>query len=230
MISEFGREWTLERPSWILDLLLRDIVYSFLNLWIADMKFLEFTTLDSINLFLNDLNLGESTIKGSLEAYSCKPTSVDRRISDNLEHEILDYLSQSADSDPSSPLEYLSRRSSRRTLIYLVLTLGHMYPDYDFRAVQAHLFFTEEEWDSFRQIFDTYLFEAAKPWVYFNFDIWYSIQCSWSFHFFFYNKKLKRVLSFRCCCLSNLAIDGLPDEKMLEDEGVDDGLFIDMDM
>ncbi|XP_020695591.1 repressor of RNA polymerase III transcription MAF1 homolog [Dendrobium catenatum] len=225
------------------------------------MKFLEFTTLDSINLFLNDLNLGESTIKGSLEAYSCKPTSVDRRISDNLEHEILDYLSQSADSDPSSPVEYLSRRSSRRTLIYLVLTLGHMYPDYDFRAVQAHLFFTEEEWDSFRQIFDTYLFEAAKEWFQLNggslleclekaidevikleecevysynpdFDGDPSIEngAIWSFHFFFYNKKLKRVLSFRCCCLSNLAIDGLPDEKMLEDEGVDDGLFIDMDM
>ncbi|KAK8956008.1 hypothetical protein KSP40_PGU005356 [Platanthera guangdongensis] len=75
---------------------------------------------------------------------------------------ILDYLSQSADSDPSSPAEYLSTRSSRRTLIYLVLTLGHIYPDYDFSAVQAHLFFRVEEWDSFKQILDTYLFEAAK--------------------------------------------------------------------
>ncbi|KAK8955832.1 hypothetical protein KSP40_PGU000088 [Platanthera guangdongensis] len=75
---------------------------------------------------------------------------------------ILDYLSQSADNDPSSPAEYLSTRSSRRTLIYLVLTLGHIYPDYDFSAVQAHLFFRVEEWDSFKQILDTYLFEAAK--------------------------------------------------------------------
>ncbi|XP_042459153.1 phosphatidylinositol-glycan biosynthesis class X protein-like isoform X2 [Zingiber officinale] len=34
------------------------------------MKFLENTPLDSINLFLNHLNLGESTIKGNLEAFS----------------------------------------------------------------------------------------------------------------------------------------------------------------
>ncbi|XP_020588729.1 repressor of RNA polymerase III transcription MAF1 homolog [Phalaenopsis equestris] len=224
------------------------------------MKFLEFTPLDSINFFLDDLNLGESTIKGSLEAYSCKHTSMDRKLSFSLEHEILGYLSQSADSDPSSPLEYLSSRSSRRTLIYLVLTLGHMYPDYDFSAVQAHLFFREEEWDSFRQIFDTYLFEAAKEWSLLNdgsllesmakaidevikldecevysynpdFEGDPSIEkgAIWSFNFFFYNRKLKRIVSFRCCCLSNLAIDGLPDEEILE-EGEDDGLFINMDM
>ncbi|PKU61553.1 hypothetical protein MA16_Dca014992 [Dendrobium catenatum] len=226
------------------------------------MKFLEFTTLDSINLFLNDLNLGESTIKGSLEAYSCKPTSVDRRISDNLEHEILDYLSQSADSDPSSPVEYLSRRSSRRTLIYLVLTLGHMYPDYDFRVQCRHICSSQRKngiasgrfltptclkllrsgsslmavlfWSAWkRPLMRVIKLEECEVYSYNpDFDGDPSIEngAIWSFHFFFYNKKLKRVLSFRCCCLSNLAIDGLPDEKMLEDEGVDDGLFIDMDM
>nr|XP_010938095.1 repressor of RNA polymerase III transcription maf1 isoform X6 [Elaeis guineensis] len=126
------------------------------------MKFLEYTPLDSINLFLDHLNLGESTIKGNLEAFSCKHTGTDRKLSLSLEHEILDYLGQSSDSDPSSPVEYLSSRSSRRTLIYLVLTLSHMYPDYDFSAVRAHLFFREEEWETFKQIYDTYLFEAAR--------------------------------------------------------------------
>lgn len=226
------------------------------------MKFLEFTPLDSINLFLNDLNLGESTIKGSLEAFSCKHTGMDRKLSLSLEHEILDYLSQSADSDPSSPAEYLSTRSSRRTLIYLVLTLGHIYPDYDFSAVQAHLFFREEEWDSFKQILDTYLFEAAKEWFLINggsllesmtkaidevirleeceiysynpdFDGNPSTEkgAIWSFNFFFYNRKLKRIVSFRCCCLSNLAVDGFPDEEMVvDDEDDEDDLFINMDM
>jgi len=28
--------------------------------------------------------------------------------------------------------------------------------------VRTHLFFKEEEWDTFKQIFETYLFEAAK--------------------------------------------------------------------
>lgn len=225
------------------------------------MKFLEFTPLNSINLFLNDLNLGESTIKGSLEAFSCKHTGTDKKLSLSLEHEILDYLSQSADSDPSSPIEYLSTRSSRRTLIYLVLTLGHIYPDYDFSAVQAHLFFREEKWGSFKQIFDTYLFEAAKEWFLRNdssllesmskaidevikleeceiysynpdFDGDPSIEkgAIWSFNYFFYNRKLKRIVSFSCCCLSNLTIDGFPEETPVGDEDEDDDLFIDMDM
>ena len=27
------------------------------------------------------------------------------------------------------------------------------------------------------------------------------MSCRWSFNFFFYNRKLKRIVSFRCCCL-----------------------------
>ncbi|XP_072961226.1 uncharacterized protein [Typha angustifolia] len=225
------------------------------------MKFLEYTPLDSINLFLNHLNLGECTVRGNLEAFSCKHTGTDRKLSLSLEHEILDYLGQSADSDPPSPVEYLSSRSSRKTLIYLVLTLGRMYPDYDFSAVRAHLFFKEEEWDSFKQIMDTYLFEAARQWVVanegssllesmtkaidevikikeceiysynpdFDGDPFLEKGAIWSFNFFFYNRKLKRVLSFRCCCISNLAGDDfLSDEAANEEEEED--LLIDMDM
>ena len=29
-------------------------------------------------------------------------------------------------------------------------------------AVKAHQFFTEESWDTFKQIFDTYMLEASK--------------------------------------------------------------------
>lgn len=29
-------------------------------------------------------------------------------------------------------------------------------------AINAHQFFTEETWDSFKQIFDTYMVEASK--------------------------------------------------------------------
>lgn len=31
-----------------------------------------------------------------------------------------------------------------------------------FSAVKAHQFFTEESWDSFKQVFDSYMFEASK--------------------------------------------------------------------
>ncbi|KAG0475269.1 hypothetical protein HPP92_014955 [Vanilla planifolia] len=234
---------------------------SFPNKKISIMKFLEFSALDSINLFLDDLNLGESTIKGSLEAFSCKHAGMDRKLSLSLEHEILDYLGQSSESDPSSPLEYLSSKSSRKTLIYLVLTLGHMYPDYDFSAVRAHLFFREEEWSSFRQVLETYLFEAAKEWsivnggsllesmtkaidevirledceVYsynpdFDGNPYVEKGAICSFNFFFYNRKLKRVLSFRCCSFSNLGIEDRVEEMMDEETEDEDDLLIDMDM
>nr|XP_009772057.1 PREDICTED: repressor of RNA polymerase III transcription MAF1 homolog isoform X2 [Nicotiana sylvestris] len=129
------------------------------------MKYLEYTPLDRINDFLSHVNLGERTIKGCLEAYSCKHTGTDKKLSLSLENEIFDYLGRSSDTDSSSPVEYLSCRSSRKTLIYLLLTLYHMYPDYDFSAVKAHQFFTEESWDSFKQIFDIYMFEASKEWL-----------------------------------------------------------------
>lgn len=97
------------------------------------MKYLEYTPLECIKHFLSDVNLGERTIKGCLEAYSCKHTGTDKKLSLSLENEILDYLGRSSDTDCSSPVEYLSSRSSRKMLIYLILTLYHMYPDYDFR-------------------------------------------------------------------------------------------------
>ncbi|KAG8362854.1 hypothetical protein BUALT_BualtUnG0030100 [Buddleja alternifolia] len=190
------------------------------------MKYLEYTPLDQINNFLSHVNLGERTIKGCLEAYSCKHTGTDK-----------------------SSLS--AWRMSRKTLIYLLLTLYHMYPDYDFSAVRAHEFFTEESWDSFKQIFDVYMFEASKEWLEENegaplLEVLFKaldevvklaeceIYCYspepeadpflekgaiWSYHFFFYNRKLKRVVSFRFSCLSNLVSEGFyGDESSLEED------------
>ncbi|XP_009610710.1 uncharacterized protein LOC107794885 [Nicotiana tabacum] len=224
------------------------------------MKYLEYTPLDRINDFLSHVNLGERTIKGCLEAYSCKHTGTDKKLSLSLENEIFDYLGRSSDTDSSSPVEYLSCRSSRKTLIYLLLTLYHMYPDYDFSAVKAHQFFTEESWDSFKQIFDIYMFEASKEWLDANegsplLETLYKAldevvkvaECEiytynpeadadpflergaiWSYHFFFYNRKLKRVVSFRFSCVSNLVGEGfLLDSSSFEDDGE---IFDGMDM
>ncbi|KAG6573923.1 Repressor of RNA polymerase III transcription MAF1-like protein [Cucurbita argyrosperma subsp. argyrosperma] len=224
------------------------------------MKFLEYTPFDRLNDFLSHLNLGERTIKGCLEAYSCKHTGIDKKLSLSLENEILDYLGKSSDADSSSPDEFLLSRSSRKTLIYLVLTLNHVYPDYDFSAMQAHQFFTEESWDSFKQIFDAYMLEASKEWGENNeggslLDMTYKAldevvklaECeiysynpnsdadpsiergaTWSFNFFFYNRKLKRVVSFRFWCLSNLMAEGfhLDGRAYEEDEDIFDNMDI----
>ncbi|XAR59867.1 hypothetical protein NMG60_11015861 [Bertholletia excelsa] len=225
------------------------------------MKYLEYTPLDRINDFLSHVNLGERTIKGCLEAYSCKHTGIDKKLSLSLQQEILDYLGKSSDTDSSSPVESLcTNGSSRKTLVYLILTLCHMYPDYDFSAVKAHQFFTEESWDSFKQIFDAYMFEASKEWIEANegsplLDTLYKAldevvklaECEiysynpdsdadpflekgaiWSFTFFFYNRKLKRVVSFRFSCMSNLVADGfLMDGLCYEDDGE---IFDEMDI
>ncbi|EPS62523.1 hypothetical protein M569_12266, partial [Genlisea aurea] len=201
------------------------------------MKYLEFAALDRVNDFITDLNLGERTIKGCLEAYSCKHTTSDKKLSFSLENEILDHLGKSMDSDSSSPIEYLFNRSSRKTLIYLLLTLRHIYPEYNFSAARAHMYFSEETWDTFRQVFDVHLFEASKEWLKENDgvsslldvlyraldevvklaeceiysynpsvdeDPWFEKGAIWSNHFFFYNRKLKRVVVLCFCCISNL--------------------------
>ncbi|KAK4785510.1 hypothetical protein SAY86_002199 [Trapa natans] len=224
------------------------------------MKFLEYTPLERINNLLDHLNLGERTIKGCLEAYSCKHTGTDKRLSFSLENEILNSPGRSPGSDSSSPIDSLLSRSSRKTLIYLVLTLYHMYPDYDFSVVKAHQFFTEETWDTFKQIFETYMFEASKEWIEINGDgslleaIYVALdevvkipECEiysynpdsdadpfaergsiWSFSFFFYNRKLKRVVSFRFCCLSNLVGDAFLPEGIEYYEDAE--IFDNMDM
>ncbi|XP_076942112.1 uncharacterized protein LOC143611880, partial [Bidens hawaiensis] len=50
----------------------------------------------------------------------------------------------------------------------------------------------------------------------------------WSYNFFFYNRKLKRVVSLRFSCLSNLVMDGFPTDGIYyEDDGE---IFDEMDM
>ncbi|XP_047181868.1 repressor of RNA polymerase III transcription MAF1 homolog, partial [Vigna umbellata] len=189
-----------------------------------------------LNDFLDNLNMGERTIKGCLEAYSCKHAGTDKKLSISLETEILDYLGQSSDTDSSSPDQTLLTRTSRKTLVYLVLTLYHIYPDYDFSAVKAHQFFAEESWDSFKQIFDTYMCEASKVLLLIvggtslmdtlfkalmqvvklaDCEIYGYVPDSeadplqesgaiWSFNFLFYNRKLKRIVTFRFSCFRSV--------------------------
>ncbi|XP_031101078.1 repressor of RNA polymerase III transcription MAF1 homolog [Ipomoea triloba] len=203
------------------------------------MKYLEYTPLDRISDFLSHINLGERSVKGCLEAYSCKHTGTDKKLSLSLENEILGYLENSLDNNSSSPIEYLYCRSSQKTLIYLLLTLHQIYPDYNISAANAHQLFSEESWDSFKQVFDIYMFEASKEWLETNEsssllatlykaldEVVKVPECEiygynpdsdadpceergtiWSYHFLFYNKKLKRIVSFRFSCVSNLDLE-----------------------
>jgi hypothetical protein len=52
--------------------------------------------------------------------------------------------------------------SSRKTLIYLILTLNHIYPDYDFSQLRAHHFRKEGGLARAEELIDTHLLEVSK--------------------------------------------------------------------
>lgn len=62
---------------------------------------------------------------------------------------------------------------SRKTLIYLILTLNHIYPDYDFSQLRAHHFRKELGLPSAEELVDTHLIEVSKV---------HSMSCTASIH------------------------------------------------
>ncbi|MCO5572184.1 hypothetical protein L7F22_025935 [Adiantum nelumboides] len=227
------------------------------------MKFLEYTPRNRINGFLSTVNLGDSLLKGNLEAYSCKAAGIDKKYSRNLEQEVIESLAFSPSDLSASPLGPLSCLASRRTFIHLVLAMSYVYPDYDFSSVRPTSFAKEDSFGMVQLTIDTHLLEASKVWAFefgddvpFHSFMWEAIDevifsfelygCLfnykpefegdfitdrskiWSFSYFFYNRKLKRILIFSCQSLSKLAIDeDSLDEMLTQEEG---DYFHDMDM
>jgi len=205
------------------------------------MKFLEYTPLSSINSFLEKVQISDYVIQGDLEAYSCKLAGTDKKLSRSLDKEVLNDLATSPPgTEPlsASPVGPLSESASRRTLIYLILTLNHMYPDYDFSTLRAHHFTKEIGVNIVKNNIDSLLMECGKTWrpqaqsdsnKSFLEAMWTAINevieleesdvysynsdlegdpfgeegSIWSFNYFFYNRKAKRVVYFSCRCFAN---------------------------
>lgn len=204
------------------------------------MKFLDLPPIARINTFLEHVDVGDSIVKGNLEAYSCKLAGLDKKMSRSLDAEL------ESGSSPlelsQSPLGPLAESSSRKTLIYLILTLNHIYPDYDFSLLRAHHFIKEEGVGRAEETVDSHLLEVGKVWAKtpglgespFLECLWSSIEeaitlkdCDvysyksddlesdpfgetasvWSFNYFFYNKKMKRILYLACRAKSKAAGD-----------------------
>jgi Maf1 regulator len=51
---------------------------------------------------------------------------------------------------------------SRKTLVYLILTLNQCYPDYDFSLLRAHHFRKEDSKESVEPTVDSHLLEVSK--------------------------------------------------------------------
>ena len=54
------------------------------------------------------------------------------------------------------------RPCSRKTLIYLILTLNHIYPDYDFNQLRAQHFRKEADVTAVEEAVDSHLLEVSR--------------------------------------------------------------------
>jgi hypothetical protein len=222
-----------------------------------------------LNSFLDNVDVGDLIVQGDLEAFSCKfdkfttsPSSLffpskliffllnsslsagklaglDKKLSRSLEEEVME--SSSPAELGKSPVGPLADSGSRRTLIYLILTLNQIYPDYDFTLLRSQHFRKEEGVPSIEETVDAHLVEVGKVWETtpgfgeepFLDCLWaaidevidmkecdvYSYQSDletdpfgekgavWSFNYFFYNRKQKRILYFSCRGMSKSAVE-----------------------
>ncbi|XP_035426011.1 repressor of RNA polymerase III transcription MAF1 homolog isoform X1 [Cygnus atratus] len=139
-------------------------------------------------------------------------------------------LSKSQSGDEEGPL---SDKCSRKTLFYLIATLNESFrPDYDFSAAKSHEFSREPSLNWVVNAVNCSLFSAVredfnalKPhlWDAVDEEICLS-ECDiysynpdldsdpfgedgslWSFNYFFYNKRLKRIVFFTCRSISGYA-------------------------
>lgn len=218
------------------------------------MKFLDFPTLARLNSFLDNVDAGDVIVRGDLEAYSCKLAGLDKKLSRSLEEDV---MSSSPLELSKSPVGPLAESTSRKTLVYLILTLNHIYPDYDFSLLRAHHFKKEEGVSAIEETIDAHLLEVSKVWEAtpgfgeepFLDCLWSAVdevmvlkECDvysyksdlesdpfgekgsvWSFNYFFYNKKLKRILYFSCRGLSKTAVElSITTDYKYNSDGEDD--------
>ncbi|AWP20541.1 Repressor of RNA polymerase III transcription MAF1 isoform 2 [Scophthalmus maximus] len=127
----------------------------------------------------------------------------------------------------------LSDKCCRKTLFYLITTLNESFrPDYDFSAARAHEFSREPSLNWVANAVNSSLFSAVgEEFNALGPELWNAIDqeinlqsCDiysynpdldsdpfgeegslWSFNYFFYNKKLKRIVFFTCRSVSVLS-------------------------
>jgi len=158
-------------------------------------------------------------------------------------------LAASPASLSSSPVGPLTDAGSRKTLIYLILTLNHCFPDYDFSALRAQHFTKEDGLQAVQGVIETQLLEPARMFGAVEFTtlqtLWtrleeviqpsecdvYSYKSEaegdpfndsaslWSFNYFFFNRRLKRIVCFTAmACSKQHAMDDFDEEGEYGDD------------
>lgn len=153
--------------------------------------------------------------------------------------------SRSISGDEDGPL---CDTISRKTLFYLIATLNAaFYPDYDFSNAKSHEFSKEPSLQWVMNAVDSNLnATAGEHYLALQTQLWSAIDeeismvdcdiysynpdlvsdpygedgCLWSFNYFFYNKKLKRIVFFTCRAVNPIyAMDsGFANDFAMEDD------------
>ncbi|XP_057329401.1 repressor of RNA polymerase III transcription MAF1 homolog [Microplitis mediator] len=158
------------------------------------------------------------------------------------------YYSKSISGDEEGPL---CDTISRKTLFYLIATLNSaFYPDYDFSDAKSHEFSKEPSLQWVMNAVDSNLSATAGDhYRTLRSALWAAVEdeismsecdiysynpdlasdpfgedgCLWSFNYFFYNKKLKRIVFFTCRAINPLyALDSGVGSDFAMDEDDDD--------
>ncbi|XP_041972624.1 repressor of RNA polymerase III transcription MAF1 homolog [Aricia agestis] len=134
---------------------------------------------------------------------------------------------------------------SRKTLFYLIATLNAAFPDYDFSMAKSSEFSAEPSLNWVQSAVDAALSAVGgMRWRQLKPALWAAIEeevqlpecriysynpdlasdpfgepgCLWSFSYFFYNRKLKRIVFFTCKAMSPVCADSGVDFAMDEDD------------
>lgn len=157
--------------------------------------------------------------------------------------------SQSDDGESHGPL---CDTISRKTLFYLIATLNaSFHPDYDFSQAKSEEFSKEPSLTWAMNTIDSNLFATAnQSYSALRHQLWAAVDseiclsdcdiysynpdldsdpygedgCLWSFNYFFYNKKLKRIVFFTCRAVSLNSV-----EYCGIDSGIGQELTMDLD-
>ncbi|KAL6053319.1 Repressor of RNA polymerase III transcription MAF1, variant 2 [Balamuthia mandrillaris] len=205
------------------------------------MKFLELANFLHLTECMDGVDAGDSLIYGRFELFTCKRAGSDKKLYKELDKQY-EELARSPVLSPelsTSPFGPLSLSTSRRTFISLISTLNASFPDYDFSGVKPEQFKKDELQLVVNNIntvlaigFPDYQQFASKMWgvmdeeMHLRDCVIYSYIpdpdsdpfCEegnlWCFNYFFFNKKLRRVLFFTCRAVSKLLLSSHSDVSL----------------
>ncbi|KAK4533212.1 hypothetical protein CCYA_CCYA16G4094 [Cyanidiococcus yangmingshanensis] len=103
------------------------------------VKFMDLPSLSALNADLTQVPLppsGHTLLTCTLEAYSCKATTADKRVAHSLESRLNELLSDEATLlGRTGARTLLDVPHRRKVLIYLILVLNASFPEYDFSGI-----------------------------------------------------------------------------------------------